>query len=159
MKIRFKLTVFTCFLPILTARKAIWLYASTKNSLIKKLCTIRLKKYCVIITNGAIISPNTIFPHPQNIVIGGGVQIEGEAVIYQGVTLGLRNGREHIPVNKNFDYYPKIRSGAVIYTNSVIIGNIEIGKQAVVGANSFVNKEVLPRTIVGGNPARCVTKI
>ncbi|MBX8936314.1 serine O-acetyltransferase [Enterococcus gilvus] len=149
-----KKIAFTLLLPILSPKRTIWLYAVTQNTLNHYFCIHHLRKYGISITNGAVISPEAVFPHPQNIVIGGGVQIDEGAVIYQGVTLGLRNGRESIPENKNFDYYPKIRSHAVIYANAVIVGNIEIGKQSVVGANSFVNRDVPPDAVVAGNPAK-----
>lgn len=157
-KDKFKIIIFTLILPILSAKRTIWLYASTKNELIKRWCLHHLRKYCVLITNGAIISPKAVFPHPQNIVIGGGVEIDEGAVIYQGVTLGLRDGRKQITQSKNSEYYPKIRKQAIIYTNAVIVGNVEIGKESIVGANSFVNKDVLPKTIVGGNPAKFLQK-
>ena len=43
---------------------------------------------------------------------------------------------------------------AWIGKNSVILTDVEIGENAIVGANSFVNRAVPPYTIVSGNPAR-----
>ncbi|HDZ2730741.1 TPA: transferase, partial [Klebsiella pneumoniae] len=37
---------------------------------------------------------------------------------------------------------------------SVILGNVTIGKGAIVAACSFVNKDVPPNSVVGGVPAK-----
>ncbi len=47
---------------------------------------------------------------------------------------------------------------AWIGKNSVILFDLEIGENAVVGANSFVNKSVPPYTVVCGNPAKPIKK-
>ena len=41
-----------------------------------------------------------------------------------------------------------------IASQCIIAPNVTIGRQCVVAANSFVNRDVHDRTIVGGNPAR-----
>ena len=45
-----------------------------------------------------------------------------------------------------------------IGTNVVICGNVHIGKHVVVGAGSFVNKDIPDYCVVVGNPARAVKK-
>jgi serine acetyltransferase len=39
------------------------------------------------------------------------------------------------------------------------VAGISIGDYCVVGANSFVNKDVASRTVVGGTPARPIGRI
>jgi acetyltransferase-like isoleucine patch superfamily enzyme len=58
------------------------------------------------------------------------------------------------------------RSGPVSIADCVYIGpqsivtlGVSIGRQCIVGANSFVNSSVDPRTFVAGNPARPVGRI
>lgn len=51
-----------------------------------------------------------------------------------------------------------IKEGAWIGTNSVIIGNITIGKGSVIAANSVVTKDVLDYSVVGGVPAKIIKK-
>jgi len=48
--------------------------------------------------------------------------------------------------------------GASIGTSATILCGITIGRNAIVGAGSVVTKDVLPDTIVAGNPARVITK-
>jgi len=137
-------------------KKILWAYGTSKNYLIKKICIFRLKHWCISISPGAIVSPDAIFPHPQNIVIGRGARISKKSIIYQGVTIGAKNGNKIIQDNKKYDYYPIIKEGAIIYTNSVIVGGITVGQNSIVGANSFVNFNVKNDSVVVGNPAKYV---
>jgi len=47
-----------------------------------------------------------------------------------------------------------VRKGASIGSGPTILANLEIGEHAIVGAGSVVTRDVPPRTIVAGNPAR-----
>ena len=49
---------------------------------------------------------------------------------------------------------PTIRRGARVGGGAVLCPGIEIGEEAFVGAGAVVTKDVQPRTIVVGNPAR-----
>jgi serine O-acetyltransferase len=52
--------------------------------------------------------------------------------------------------------HPKVRHGVLIGAGATILGNIEIGANACVGAGSVVLKPVAPGTTVAGVPARVV---
>jgi serine O-acetyltransferase len=52
--------------------------------------------------------------------------------------------------------HPTIRSGVVIGSGAQVLGPIEVGEGAKVGANSVVTKDVDPRQTVVGIPARPV---
>ncbi len=52
-----------------------------------------------------------------------------------------------------------VRRGASIGSGSTILSNVTIGEQAIVGAGSVVTRDVPPRTIVAGNPARVLRSI
>lgn len=49
---------------------------------------------------------------------------------------------------------PTIRRGARVGGGSVLCPGVEIGEEAFVGAGAVVTKDVPPRTVVVGNPAR-----
>ena len=49
---------------------------------------------------------------------------------------------------------PTIRRGARVGAGAVICPGIEIGEEAFVGAGAVVTKDVPPRAVVVGNPAR-----
>lgn len=52
-----------------------------------------------------------------------------------------------------------IKRRASIGSNATILCGVTVGEEAIVGAGSVVTKDVPPRTIVAGNPARVIRKI
>jgi acetyltransferase-like isoleucine patch superfamily enzyme len=52
-----------------------------------------------------------------------------------------------------------VEEGASIGSGSTILSNIRIGAHAIVGAGSVVTRDVPPRTIVAGNPARVLRSV
>lgn len=88
------------------------------------------------------------FPHPVGIVIGAGCTVEDDVTIGQHVTIGAKSAEDRS--------HPIVRRGARIYGGSMIIGAIEVGEGAVVGAGSLVLHDVAPGAVVAGSPARPV---
>lgn len=97
----------------------------------------------------ASIGRGVMFDHATGIVVGETCVIEDEVSILQSVTLG-GTGKE------SGDRHPKIRAGVLIGAGSKILGNIEVGVGAKVGANSVVLEDVAAHTTVAGVPARIV---
>ena len=52
-----------------------------------------------------------------------------------------------------------VKKGASIGSSSTILSNVVIGENAIIGAGSVVTKNVLPDTIVAGNPAKILRKV
>ena len=52
----------------------------------------------------------------------------------------------------------KIKDGAWIGMNSIILKGVVIGENAIVAAGSVVTKDVQPNTIVAGNPTRVIKR-
>jgi UDP-2-acetamido-3-amino-2,3-dideoxy-glucuronate N-acetyltransferase len=50
--------------------------------------------------------------------------------------------------------YTVVRRGASIGTGAVVLGGIEIGARAIIGAGAVVTRDVPPGATVAGNPAR-----
>ncbi len=97
----------------------------------------------------AQIGRRVLIDHGTGIVIGETVVLEDDVSMLQGVTLG--------GTGKNVgDRHPKIRRGVLLGAGATVLGNIEIGEGAKVGAGSIVLEAVLPYTTVVGNPARLV---
>ena len=99
----------------------------------------------------ATIGSRVFIDHGTGVVIGETTIIEDDVLIYQGVTLGgvnLSRGKRH----------PTIKKGAVIGAGAKVLGNITIGENSKVGANSVVVKEVPARSTAIGIPARVVDK-
>ena len=107
-------------------------------------------------TRHLVLNKHTRFPHPLGIVIGAHVKIGSNCTIYQNVTLGASQHPDHKINPKN---YPRIGNNVTIYPSSVIIGNIEIGDDSIIGANSFVNTDIPNGQIWAGSPAKFVKNI
>jgi len=99
----------------------------------------------------AKIGKGIMLDHATGIVIGETSVIEDDVSILQNVTLG-GTGKE------GGDRHPKIRRGSMISAGVKILGNIEIGEGAKVGAGSVVLEDVAPHTTVVGVPAKAVGK-
>ncbi len=54
---------------------------------------------------------------------------------------------------------PTIRRGARVGGGAVLCPGVEIGEEAFVGAGAVVTKDVPPRTLVVGNPARVLREV
>src|SRR6516164_6545957 len=57
---------------------------------------------------------------------------------------------------KRGDRHPKVRDGVLLCAGAKVLGNVEIGRDAKVGAGSVVLHDVPPRATVAGVPARIV---
>ena len=89
--------------------------------------------------------------HGVGVVIGETVIIGDDVLIYQQVTLGgvsTHKGKRH----------PTIKSGAVIGAGAKVLGNIIIGENVKVGANSVVVKDVPANSTAVGIPARVLKR-
>lgn len=98
---------------------------------------------------GAQIAPGVFIDHGSGLVIGETAIIERGVMLYHGVTLGgtgKETGKRH----------PTVREGALISAHSQIIGPIEIGKNAKVGAAAVVLSDVPEDVTVVGVPAKIV---
>jgi len=87
--------------------------------------------------------------HGTSLVIGETAVVEDDVSMLQEVTLG-GTGKEC------GDRHPKVRRGVLIGAGAKILGNVEIGEGAKVGAGSIVLDDVAPFTTVVGVPARPV---
>ncbi|HHQ6382864.1 TPA: serine O-acetyltransferase [Streptococcus agalactiae] len=98
---------------------------------------------------GATISEGVFIDHGSGLVIGETAIVEKGAMLYHGVTLGgtgKDKGKRH----------PTIRKGALILAHSQIIGPIEVGENAKVGAAAVVLADVPADVTVVGVPAKVV---
>ena len=97
----------------------------------------------------ARIGPGLYMPHPHGIIIGAGVKIGENVLILQRVTLG-RAGDSH--------FYPTIGNGVEIGAGAAVLGAINVGDRAKIGANSVVLKDVPSGSVAVGAPARLIKR-
>ncbi|MEM7137548.1 MAG: serine O-acetyltransferase [Myxococcota bacterium] len=95
----------------------------------------------------AKVGRRVVFEHQGGVVIHGGVEIGDDCVIRQGVTIG----------NKRLDRpneAPTLGDGVNVGAGAKILGDVEVGAGASIGANSVVVKDVADGTAVVGVPAK-----
>ena len=97
----------------------------------------------------ARIGEGLFIDHGMGIVIGETTEIGDDVTIYQGVTLG---GSSRLREKR----HPTLRDGVVVGAHAQLIGAIEIGEGARVGAGSVVVNSVPPYSTVVGVPGRAV---
>jgi serine O-acetyltransferase len=86
--------------------------------------------------------------HGYGTVIGAHTVIGNNALIHHNVTLGDKNGKR-----------PKVLNNVTIYPGATIIGDVIIGHNSIIGANSLVLSNVPDNSVAIGNPARIITTI
>ena len=98
---------------------------------------------------GAEIALGVFIDHGSGLVIGETAIVESDVKLYHGVTLGgtgKDKGKRH----------PTIRQGALISAHSQLLGPIEVGRNAKVGASAVVVTDVPAEVTVVGIPAKVV---
>lgn len=90
----------------------------------------------------------------------GGITIDDGALIGHNVVLATLN---HLiePENRGGMTYAPIYIGKNVWigANATVLPGVTIGDGAIVAAGAVVTKDVLPRTIVGGIPAKYIKSI
>jgi UDP-2-acetamido-3-amino-2,3-dideoxy-glucuronate N-acetyltransferase len=114
----------------------------------------------------------------KNATVGRRCKISSHTFICEGVTI-----EDHVFIGHGVtfinDTYPRsttptgelqtaadwnvegtlVKTGASIGSGSTILSKVVIGEHAIVGAGSVVTRDVPPRVIVAGNPARVLRSI
>ncbi len=131
---------------------------------------------------GCTIGDNTkigVFVEIQkNAVIGKNCKIQSHSFICEGVTIEdevfvghsvsftndkyprATNGNGGLQTEADWTVAPTlVKRGASIGSGATILCNVTIGERAIVGSGSVVTRDVPPRTIVAGSPARIIRRI
>ena len=127
-------------------RVAHWLWQQGRHSLAVFLQNQISVVFSVDVHPAAQIGRGIMFDHATGIIIGETAVVEDDVSILQNVTLG-GTGKEH------GDRHPKIREGVMIGAGAKVLGNIEVGRGAKIGAGGVVLQPVPPHTTVAGVPA------
>ena len=102
----------------------------------------------------AKIGSNFFMDHGLGIVIGETTEIGENVTIYQGVTLGGIMPSVESDLQRNQKRHPTIGNNVIIGSGAQILGPINVGDNARIGANSVVSKDVPSDVTVAGIPAR-----
>lgn len=100
--------------------------------------------------------PNKLPNEPQLIKIHKNVNVAADVVFYtHDIINGIFSNMDGIPYQTHGGCI-EIFDNVFIGGNSIIIGDVSIGPNAIIAAGSVVTKDVKPGTIVGGNPAKVI---
>ena len=120
-------------------RKALALYLQSRTS----------EVFGVDIHPASRVGKGILIDHATSVVVGETAVIEDNVSMLHEVTLGGTG-------KATGDRHPKVRHGVLIGAGAKILGNVEIGVGAKIGAGSVVLEDVAPHCTVVGVPAEPV---
>jgi len=132
-------------------RIAHWFYMMGLRFIPRFVSAVGMFLTMIDIHPGAKIGRRVFIDHGVGVVIGETTVIADNVLIYQQVTLGgvsTSKGKRH----------PTIEENVVIGAGAKVLGNITIGMNSKVGANSVVVKDVPADSTAIGIPARVLKR-
>ncbi|MBY0430357.1 MAG: serine O-acetyltransferase [Rhodospirillales bacterium] len=120
-----------------------WLFSARFLSFLARILTN------VDIHPGATVGRRMFIDHGAGVVIGETAEVGDDVTLYQGVTLGnvaAVKGKRH----------PTLRDRVLVGAGAKVLGPVEIGSAAVIGANSVVIDDVPAGMTVVGIPGKVV---
>ncbi|MFP4386229.1 MAG: serine O-acetyltransferase EpsC, partial [Alphaproteobacteria bacterium] len=102
----------------------------------------------------ARIGKNVFIDHGTGCVIGQTAIVEDGVTLYHGVTLGGVGGEGQ----SNGKRHPTLKKKCTVGAGAQVLGDIEIGEYAKIGANSVVTIDIPDSATAIGVPARIIGK-
>ena len=143
------LLYFKGFHALQVHRVAHYLWQHNRQAIALHLQNLCSEIFGVDIHPGARIGGGIMIDHATAVVIGETAVIENNVSMLHSVTLG---GTGNLSTSR----HPRICSGVLISAGAKVLGDIEIGEGAKIGAGSLVLEPVAAHTTVAGVPARVV---
>ncbi len=111
----------------------------------------RFYRFANDISEYAVIGPGLFLPHPIDVTIGSSSKVGRNAVIYNGVTLGVKNYGGEAGM-------PELGDNVIVYTGAKLFGPISIGDDATIGALALCTKSVPAHSVMYGIPPNVTIK-
>ena len=135
---------------VLFHRLAHWLWTRNFKQLARLLSTFSRWLTGIEIHPGAKIGRRFFIDHGMGVVIGETAEIGDDVTLYHGVTLGgtsWSKGKRH----------PTLEDGVVVGAGAKVLGPFAVHKNAKIGSNSVVTKEVPEGATAVGIPGRVIS--
>jgi serine O-acetyltransferase len=152
---------YPCITAIATYRLAHELYLKQVPLIPRIMTEWAHAKTGIDIHPGATIGRNFFIDHGTGVVIGETSIIGDNVKIYQGTTLGALSFAkdERGRIIKGGKRHPTIEDDVTIYAEATILGDVVIGKGAIVGGNVWIKESVPPGvTVTTAHPDLVYTK-
>ena len=135
---------YPCIAAIATYRIAHELYLKDVPLIPRIMSECAHSKTGIDIHPGATIGKNFFIDHGTGVVIGETTIIGNNVKIYQGATLGAMSfpKDERGRIIKGRKRHPTIEDNVTIYAEATILGDVTIGKGAIIGGNTWVKQSV-----------------
>jgi serine O-acetyltransferase len=135
---------YPCIMAIATYRIAHELYLRQMPLIPRIMSECAHSKTGIDIHPGATIGRNFFIDHGTGVVIGETTIIGENVKIYQGTTLGAMSfpKDERGRIIKGKKRHPTIEDDVTIYAEATILGDVTIGKGAIIGGNVWVKQSV-----------------
>ena len=104
----------------------------------------------------ANIGKNLFIDHGMGVVIGETSEIGDNVTIYHMVTLGGISPSVNSIEQRNIKRHPTLKDNVVVGSGAQILGPVTVGKNAKIGANAVVTKDVPENAVMVGIPAKNV---
>lgn len=107
--------------------------------------------------DNVLYTPKTIPNNPKLVKIHNNVKIAAGVSFYEHDVINqvFRDMEDGVNYRRHMSSI-EIMDNVFIGAHSIIIGNVKIGPNAIIGAGSVVTKDVAEGTVVAGNPATVV---
>ena len=107
----------------------------------------------------AKIGKNLFIDHGMGVVIGETSEIGDNVTIYHMVTLGGISPSINSDDQRNIKRHPTLMDNVVVGSGAQILGPVVVGKNAKIGANAVVTKDVDENSVMVGIPAKNVGEV
>ena len=104
----------------------------------------------------AKIGKNLFIDHGMGVVIGETSEISDNVTIYHNVTLGGISPSINSDNQREIKRHPTLQDNVVVGSGAQVLGPITVGKNAKIGANAVVTKDVPENGVMVGIPAKNV---
>ena len=104
----------------------------------------------------AKIGENLFIDHGMGVVIGETSEIGNNVTIYHMVTLGGISPSINSNDQRNSKRHPTLMDNVVVGSGAQVLGPVVVGKNAKIGANAVVTKDVPENAVMVGIPAKNV---
>ncbi len=106
----------------------------------------------------ANIGKNLFIDHGMGVVIGETSEIGDNVTIYHMATLGGISPSINSNEQRNIKRHPTLKDNVVVGSGAQILGPVTVGKNAKIGANAVVTKDVPDNAVMVGIPAKNVVE-